>query len=406
MLETIRPLLHMEASAAFVMLFWGNLALFVLVQFYVYVASSANLGANGSFLRRFAIARGIQAAAWASLLVFRGDGVSPLLVAGVLLAIAGLYAESDALIYVSSLESGKKRTIRAVAITLVSMGAALFGVSRAFAGTRFSGPLALVALLFLLFSCFLGPVALARPESSAIRKLVGLSALAMYLSAAGWAMGSGELFPVAAFRQSVAQDAFRIFLVILTLSGGTGVLILAKEEVDLRIVELAIRDPLTGLFNRRHFIDRGLAEFADCQRYGEEMSFIFLDLDRFKKVNDRWGHRFGDTVLMDFAALLRLGIRPLDLCCRYGGEEFVVLLPRTGRYGAETVANRLLEAVRSSKFPERLDFSYTVSAGVSHGVPQSCGEDAFLEMISRGDEALYRAKAAGRDRVVFWEDPV
>ncbi len=402
-LKALESFLRMEDHAALVMLFWGNVALSVLVLSYVYVADG---DPNRAFLKKFAIARIIQGAAWALLISYEAYGSAWLLIHGLLLISGGLYAESDALVFVSSL--GRRRKWRSRVFSGVAFALALtaFMVSRLVRHPGVITAFSSLTLLLSLLAYILGPVFLIRDKGSPVRRLVGISALCMYVAAVGWSLGSTNLFPHAEMRIMILRDAFRIALVILALTGGAGVLILSKEEADRRIAELAVRDPLTGLFNRRYFIARGLEGFADCYRNGESVAFVFLDLDGFKAINDRYGHTFGDTVLRDFAALLRLGVRPLDLCCRYGGEEFVVFLPRTGREGAEAVAERLLEAVRTSKFPERMDFSYTVSAGVAHGVPEIPGENAFMTLLSKSDEALYRAKAAGKDRVAYWEDPV
>lgn len=403
MVDLLRTLLRMEDHAALAMLFWGNVSLSALVLYYVTAAGAANMGSNGSFLRRFALARIAQAIAWALLLFYKDCRTYSLLVIGCFIAIAGLFAESDALLYISSLRKGHKRVIRIGAISAGALGSLSFAASQCTGVSGISRGFSFLSLITLGVSCILGPISLAQPGSSAIRKLVGLSALAMYVSAIGWTLGGSEPFPLGILQDSIVRDAFRIALVILTLSGGTGVLILAKEEADLKIVELAIRDPLTELYNRRHFLERGRSEFTDCFRNGEEVAFLFLDLDGFKKINDRWGHQFGDTVLRDFAALLRLGIRPLDLPCRYGGEEFVIFLPRTGREGVLSVAERILEAVRTSKFPDRLDFRYTASAGIAFGKPETSDESCFMEFLAKSDAALYRAKKEGRDRVAFWE---
>lgn len=405
MVEILRSLVTMEDHAALVMLFWGNAALFVLVLSYVVMDKTANFGPNGVFLRKFAVARGIQALGWCCLLVFQAERNRAFLIVGGLLALAGLFAESDALLFITDMPGERKKRLRMASTDLMLVGAVLFSVSRILVGSILSVTFALVSLPILIAGCVIGPVCLAGLSSATIRKFVGISAFCMYAAAVGWAIGGADPFPVSLFRESIAQDIFRIALVILTLSGGTGILILSKEATDRRIAEMAIRDPLTELYNRRHFFERGREEFADCARNGDEVAFVFLDLDGFKKINDKWGHRFGDAVLRDFSALLRLGIRPLDLCCRYGGEEFVIFLPRTGREGAATVAERMLEAVRGSKFPEQLDFSYTVSAGVAHGRPVTADEEAFMDLLAKSDEAMYRAKRAGRDRVVFWEDP-
>ncbi len=171
----------------------------------------------------------------------------------------------------------------------------------------------------------------------------------------------------------------------------------------------ASTDSLTGLLNRRAF-DAGLRTMAgDAMNSGADLSFILIDVDHFKLVNDTWGHPIGDEVLRHVAAMLTRKVRGGDLVARYGGEEFAVILGQTGRRGALRVAENLREAVSSHPFIVTAGFDdnqtearlrITISAGLSSYVP---GE-AVAQWLGRADEALYRAKRAGRNRVVFAGD--
>jgi diguanylate cyclase len=168
----------------------------------------------------------------------------------------------------------------------------------------------------------------------------------------------------------------------------------------------ASTDSLTGLLNRRAF-DAALRNLAgDAMNSGADLSFILIDVDRFKLVNDTWGHPTGDEVLRHVAAMLTRKVRGGDLVARYGGEEFAVILGQTGRRGALRVAENLREAVSSHPFIVTAGFDtnqtearlrITISAGLSSYVP---GE-AVGQWLGRADEALYRAKRAGRNRVAF-----
>lgn len=395
----IQIFLGMEYHAAFIMLFWGNIALCVLV--FSYVISRKDLE-NGKQLGMFALARAIQSFGWACFMAFELNPQGLFTVMGVLFGMLGFFLEARTLLSLSRLPESAGHLVRLFSSGFFVTGIALFALSRILPG---SASLTRGAILACFVACAPGPLSLVWPGSTKLRTLIGYSCLTLFTAIAVWV---GQTFVPGAIvdRPDVAtfHDVLRIAIVMLTLTGGTGVLILSKEDADRKISELALRDPLTELYNRRHFIDEGLAVYADCCRNGDEVSVLFLDLDRFKTINDRFGHHFGDAVLRDFAALVRVSVRPLDFACRYGGEEFVVLLPRTGRNGALAVANRLLDAVRRSKFPDRLDFSYTVSAGIAHAVPETGKEGEFLSLIEASDEALYRAKAEGRDRVVCRED--
>lgn len=170
------------------------------------------------------------------------------------------------------------------------------------------------------------------------------------------------------------------------------------REANERLRELAIRDPLTGVFNRRHWHGLLDVELDRSRRYHHTVSLIIADVDHFKKINDRYGHVVGDRVLIAVAEALAAGVRGPDAVARFGGEEFVVLLPETGLAEAVTVAERLQDGVSALAFEGLDDLEVRVSFGVAetHGV-DAIDADAF---VAAADGALYEAKRTGRDRVV------
>jgi len=180
---------------------------------------------------------------------------------------------------------------------------------------------------------------------------------------------------------------------------------------------LSVTDALTGLWNVRHLNESLRLEVERASRFGRALGVLVLDLDHFKEVNDRYGHRAGDAVLAEFAQRIRGVVREVDLAFRQGGEEFVVLLPETDVAGSATVARRLGAAVRGRPFtvgprrgivdddltdpsgpravePTQLAIPITVSIGIAV-YPDHAGTGA--EVLDAADEALYGAKAAGRD---------
>jgi diguanylate cyclase (GGDEF)-like protein/hemerythrin-like metal-binding protein/PAS domain S-box-containing protein len=181
----------------------------------------------------------------------------------------------------------------------------------------------------------------------------------------------------------------------------------AAEEATQRLQrafrdleQLAATDKLTGMWNRRHFEHAATVEIARCRRYSQLVSLILLDVDRFKLVNDRFGHDAGDRVLVALARTIGLSLRGSDSAARWGGEEFVVLLPSVAAAGAHRAADRLRELVERIELPEppgRL----TVSAGVAQLGP---GED-LDQWLKRADQALYRAKEKGRNRAELSASP-
>jgi diguanylate cyclase (GGDEF)-like protein len=160
---------------------------------------------------------------------------------------------------------------------------------------------------------------------------------------------------------------------------------------------LSSTDGLTGVHNHRHFQERLREEFRRAQRYDDALSLILLDLDHFKDVNDRHGHAAGDGVLREVAGALQRGVRETDLVARYGGEEFAVLLPRTHLTGALTVAERVRRELRALRLGPDGALRVTASLGVSSFPHRSVLTPE--QLLLTADEALYRAKHEGRDRI-------
>jgi diguanylate cyclase len=179
-----------------------------------------------------------------------------------------------------------------------------------------------------------------------------------------------------------------------------------QAELEARNVELdrlASHDPLTGLVNRRQFEVLAEHELGAARREGWPLSLIQLDVDDFKQVNDRFGHPAGDALLRELAVLLEGRLRGSDVLARWGGEEFLVLLPRTDLPGAAAIAEDLRRAVADTTFVGPEEVAVTVSVGVA---PIDAGRAAAIEAAYRdADRALYAAKAAGRDRVVLSAGP-
>ena len=161
---------------------------------------------------------------------------------------------------------------------------------------------------------------------------------------------------------------------------------------------LASVDGLTGLFNRRHFLDLAESEWSRFDRYERPLSLMMIDIDRFKSINDRYGHDVGDRVIAHVAGICREGKRASDIICRIGGEEFVMLLPETPLDSAVLVAERLRRRIADSPL---LDPATRVALTASIGVAEAGSLTAdIMALMMAADEALYRAKNAGRDRVV------
>lgn len=172
-----------------------------------------------------------------------------------------------------------------------------------------------------------------------------------------------------------------------------------RNAVD-QSMEKAVTDQLTGLHNRRYMEANLKAHLNRSRRGGPQVSVLITDIDHFKRVNDLFGHDAGDDVIREFAARLASNFRPQDLACRFGGEEFVVIMPDTSTDDAITIAERLRASIEMAPFKigkQREDLTVTCSVGVAFGEPGDEGADAVLK---RADQALYAAKQGGRNRVV------
>lgn len=175
-------------------------------------------------------------------------------------------------------------------------------------------------------------------------------------------------------------------------------------ELERRLSRMARLDPLTGLATRRTFQEAGKVELERSRRYGSPLSCVVLDIDFFKRINDTFGHPTGDMVLKGMAAFLSEECRSSDVSCRYGGEEFCVLLPETDEAGAAAWAERLRKQTADLEFPLKQD---TLRITISLGVAELTDEVEGLEvLIDRADQALLVAKQSGRDRVVRYSSLV
>lgn len=162
--------------------------------------------------------------------------------------------------------------------------------------------------------------------------------------------------------------------------------------------ELSLTDQLTNIPNRRAIEVTGLKTFSEAQRYAHPLTIAILDLDRFKHVNDTYGHAAGDVVLYGVAQCLQSGLRISDVYGRWGGEEFLILLPSTKLQAAKRPLDRLLDLIRNTPFRiDHKDIHATASIGIAE---ISKTDDTFEALVSRADVALYEAKTAGRDRVM------
>jgi two-component system, cell cycle response regulator len=175
------------------------------------------------------------------------------------------------------------------------------------------------------------------------------------------------------------------------------------EQTQTALRELAIKDGLTGVYNRREFNRRLAAELERSQRYQHSFALVMMDIDFFKKLNDTYGHQAGDEALRIVAALLQQEVRPTDQVARYGGEEFVIILPETSSDDAVVLADRLRQAITAQAVPVAPEQSIHITASIGLAAfPADAQTDDKL--TAAADKALYTAKRLGRNQVISFQD--
>ncbi|MCL5995723.1 MAG: GGDEF domain-containing protein [Chloroflexi bacterium] len=174
----------------------------------------------------------------------------------------------------------------------------------------------------------------------------------------------------------------------------------AARERERQYLSQALTDALTNVGNRRYLIEEGKKAIQHAQCYHLPLSVLMLDVDHFKNINDTYGHGVGDVALRTVADICRKSVRETDIVCRFGGDEFVFVLPNTALGSAADLAERLRTALGHSKICAGDGSSFTVTASI--GVTTNCdGSSDIIDMLSRADTALFKAKDSGRDRVVI-----
>jgi diguanylate cyclase (GGDEF)-like protein len=223
-----------------------------------------------------------------------------------------------------------------------------------------------------------------RPRDKRLPWLVAGAAIA--LAIVGYLMA-----PSADIWDGVTNRAFSILMILVTAYGLGR---LAQNEQ--RLLLAAMVDPLTGVLNRRRFTELSKIEEGRSRRHGLPFAVLMIDIDHFKRINDGFGHPVGDQAIRALAETCARSLRPHDLLARFGGEEFVLTLPQTDLEGAAVVAERVRQAVEQLALPSEAG---TVRFTISIGIATYRSGRLLEEIIESADQALYRAKEAGRNRV-------
>lgn len=198
--------------------------------------------------------------------------------------------------------------------------------------------------------------------------------------------------------------ALAVFAISVTALGSY-LLLKRQNEYDVYLRELADRDGLTGVANRRALMEQARTRLAEALRYELPLSVLMIDIDHFKSINDRHGHLVGDAVLQRISRVCASTVRQSDTVGRYGGEEFLVVCPNTPARSAELLAGRLCRAIAAENIAGKTGvLTVTVSIGVA-SIGAAAGAADIDRLVEAADQALYRAKAGGRNRVVVSDGP-
>ncbi|MEI6777136.1 MAG: GGDEF domain-containing protein [Chloroflexales bacterium] len=201
-----------------------------------------------------------------------------------------------------------------------------------------------------------------------------------------------------AFRSTPTETALYLIALIITTLWTFGLIILVNQRLSTELEKRATTDELTGITNRRHFLELAQNEIQRTLRLNRPLALTLIDIDHFKHINDTYGHAVGDQALLAWTHLCQNNIRQIDVFARLGGDEFVLLFPETTCDHAYEVMNRICLALGSQPFTlSDRSVSMTISSGVAGLIS---ADDTIDTLLERTDRALYRAKEAGRNRVV------
>jgi diguanylate cyclase (GGDEF)-like protein len=390
-------LLNVEVRTLIAVLFWGNLISVLLILSYKFFSPDLQ---DRFLFSCYSVAKFLQAMAY-FFLFFRG--VLPDIVSvnfGNTLLMMGFCLEAMSMLIILQV---RERAPYLLLLAILGIALLLFN------GIEFFYPVSSIRIVSASFSVFLimiipnVKILMTKKNIGMLKRVIGgfyLVFSSLLIPRAVYALFHDISLSTNAFVQSLTF----ISLVLLMVFGLSAYLLLMKENADKLIYAMANMDYLTQLPNRHKFFESARRLFDQNQRGGTPLCVLFLDIDHFKRINDRYGHPFGDKVLITLADILRKNLRSSDLFCRYGGEEFVLVLHNTNMENTAPVTARIMNEVAKARFPQcqDADFGFTVSIGVYGGFPGQ--KDVLEDFIEKADKALYNAKHSGRNKAMAYTE--
>lgn len=238
-------------------------------------------------------------------------------------------------------------------------------------------------------------------KNSIFMKIVGLFYILLLVFIFVRAVYSFKIQDTLIFTNNIIQSLTFISFILIMVFSAPAFLLMMKENTEEILEKMATIDSLTNIANRQSFMDKAQICFEEHKIYGNGMVVIFFDIDYFKSVNDNYGHSFGDEVLIKVADIIKHSMRSSDLYCRYGGEEFIALLPKSGEKSGLLVGERVMKEVSELQFEQHPEFKFTISIGIYVDVPS--GGDMLPAFINKADMALYEAKNTGRNKIIIYK---
>ncbi|NLV68020.1 MAG: GGDEF domain-containing protein [Spirochaetes bacterium] len=378
-------MINIDIQTIIIILFTGN-----LVALLLFIMQN-NEGAMPSGDRFFITGRLFQAAGWMYIAFYEELFDFLPYGTGDILLVAGFACEAAALL--SPAESVRKWLMRLCVILTV---VALFNLLNPadFKNSYVTGIEAMIFAVPFFVSGFM--LCLAWKDSSRLSRMTGIANLLCSLFLLGRSiifLASGDSLSIPGY---VHTMSFMVFFILLAISA-TSYILFTKEKLEQSLLRETTTDYLTGVSNRRGFESDAAKYVSLAARISIPLSLLMIDVDNFNKINHRFGHAAGDLFLKEFASTVSGILRCYDLVCRYGGEEFVVLLPNTTAEIGRLVAERIRSHADGITIPGFSGLRCSVSVGIS--IAESGDQKTISKMYDESEAALYRAKKSGRNKV-------